>query len=148
MTVLKAAPESPAASSKARGAAIMSVPTVGFLTAAAVVTSLRGLPVMAQEELTMFVYIGFATVLFLIPAALVAAELGGAFAESNGGVYTWIGEALGQRWGFVGIWLQWVQNVVWYPTGLAFAAAASGYALNRAVPIRATISGVGWWIEV
>jgi Amino acid transporters len=131
MTGIKAAPEGPAAPSKARGGAIMSVPTVGFLTAAAVVTSLRGLPVMAQEELTMFVYIGFATVLFLIPAALVAAELGGAFAESNGGVYTWIGEALGQRWGFVGIWLQWIQNVVWYPTGLAFAAAASGYALNR-----------------
>ena len=47
---------------------LLSVPTAGLLTAAAVVTSLRGLPVMAKEELTMFVYIGFATVLFLIPA--------------------------------------------------------------------------------
>jgi hypothetical protein len=45
MTVLKAAPEGPAAPSTGRGTAIMSVPTVGFLTAAAVVTSLRGLPV-------------------------------------------------------------------------------------------------------
>jgi len=115
-----------------RKAAAMTVPTVGLLTAAAVVTSLRGLPVMAKEELTMFFYIGFATVLFLIPAALVSAELGSAFADRKGGVYTWIGEAFGQRWGFVGIWLQWIQNVVWYPTGLAFAAAAAAFALNQA----------------
>ncbi|RFA16918.1 transporter [Subtercola boreus] len=110
----------------------MTVPTVAFLTAAAVVTSLRGLPVMAKEELTMFVYIGFATILFLVPAALISAELGSAFSNRKGGVYTWIGEAFGQRWGFVGIWLQWIQNVVWYPTGLAFAAAAAAYALNQA----------------
>jgi len=115
-----------------RKAAFMSVPTVGFLTAAAVVTSLRGLPVMAKEELTMFVYIGFAVILFLIPAALVSAELGSAFANRKGGVYTWIGEAFGPRWGFVGIWLQWIQNVVWFPTGLAFAAAAAAFALNDA----------------
>ncbi|WP_308465189.1 amino acid permease [Rathayibacter soli] len=113
-------------------AAFMSVPTVGFLTAAAVVTSLRGLPVMAKEELTMFTYIGFAVILFLIPAALVSAELGSAFSNRKGGVYTWIGEAFGQRWGFVGIWLQWIQNVVWFPTGLAFAAAAAAFALNDA----------------
>jgi amino acid transporter len=115
-----------------RKAAFMSVPTVGFLTAAAVVTSLRGLPVMAKEELTMFVYIGFAVILFLIPAALVSAELGSAFSNRKGGVYTWIGEAFGPKWGFVGIWLQWIQNVVWFPTGLAFAAAAAAFALNDA----------------
>jgi len=113
-------------------AAFLSVPTVGFLTAAAVVTSLRGLPVMAKEELTMFTYIGFAVVLFLVPAALISAELGSAFSNRKGGVYTWIGEAFGQRWGFVGIWLQWIQNVVWFPTGLAFAAAAAAFALNDA----------------
>ncbi len=65
-----------------------------FMTAAAVI-SLRGLPMMAAEELTMFFYIAFATVLFLIPAALVSAELGSAFSGKNGGVYTWIGSAFG-----------------------------------------------------
>ena len=43
---------------------------------------------MAQEELTMFFYIFFATFLFLIPAALVAAELGSAFADRGGGAAT------------------------------------------------------------
>lgn len=60
---------------------------LALMTAAAVI-SLRGLPMMAQEELTMFFYIFFATFLFLIPAALVAAELGSAFADRGGGVYS------------------------------------------------------------
>ncbi|MEU7378338.1 amino acid permease [Streptomyces albidoflavus] len=100
------------------------------MTAASVVTSLRGLPAMAQEELTMFFYIGFATVLFLVPAGFVSAELGGAFADRAGGVYTWVGEAYGARFGFLAIWLQWIQNVVWFPTGLSFAAAALAYTFN------------------
>lgn len=62
---------------------------LALMTAAAII-SLRGLPMMAQEELTMFFYILFATVLFLIPAALVGAELGSAFADKGGGVYTWV----------------------------------------------------------
>jgi putative glutamate/gamma-aminobutyrate antiporter len=104
---------------------------MAFLTAAAVVTSLRGLPVLAEEELTMFAYVGFATLLFLVPAALVAAELGGAFAGRKGGVYAWVGEGFGRRWGFTAIWLQWIQNVVWYPTALSFAAAAAAFTINR-----------------
>ena len=60
---------------------------LALMTSAAVI-SLRGLPMMAQEELTMFFYIFFATFLFLIPAAFVAAELGSAFADRGGrGVY-------------------------------------------------------------
>ena len=55
---------------------------MAFMTAAAII-SLRGLPMMAAEEMTMFFYIAFATLLFLIPAALISAELGSAFASFN-----------------------------------------------------------------
>lgn len=103
---------------------------MAFMTAAAVI-SLRGLPMMAAEEMTMFFYIAFATVLFLIPAALVSAELGSAFAGQEGGVYRWVGAAYGKKWGFTAIWLQWIQNVVWYPTVLAFAAAAIAYGIGK-----------------
>jgi len=103
---------------------------MAFMTAAAVI-SLRGLPLMAAEEMTMFFYIAFATVLFLIPAALVSAELGSAFAGQEGGVYRWVGSAFGKKWGFTAIWLQWIQNVVWYPTVLAFAAAAIAYGIGK-----------------
>ena len=96
------------------------------MTVAAVV-SLRGLPMMAKEGLSMIFYILFAAVMFLIPASLVAAELGGAFSKEGGGVYTWIKAAFGSKWGFTAIWLQWIQNVVWYPTVLGFAAGALAY---------------------
>ncbi len=103
---------------------------LALMTAAAVI-SLRGLPMMAQEEMTMFFYIGFATFLFLIPAALVAAELGSAFAAEGGGVYTWVKEAFNKRMGFTAIFLQWIQNVVWYPTVLGFAAACIAYMVGK-----------------
>ncbi len=99
---------------------------LALMTAAAII-SLRGLPMMGKEELTMFFYIFFATFLFLIPAALVSAELGSAFAEKGGGVYTWVKEAFNEHLGFLAIFLQWIQNVVWYPTVLSFAAAAIAF---------------------
>lgn len=110
--------------------ATISTFSMAMMTAAAVV-SLRGLPMMAKEQMTLFVYIAFATFIFLIPAALVAAELGAAFGDKGGGVYTWVKEAFGSRWGFVAIWLQWIQNVVWYPTVLAFSAAAIAYVVGK-----------------
>jgi len=104
----------------------MSVFTLTMMIVAAVV-SLRGLPMMAKEGLSLIFYILFAAVMFLVPAALVAAELGGAFSDKGGGVYVWVKEAFGSRWGFTAIWLQWIQNVVWYPTVLGFAAGALAY---------------------
>ncbi|RHV93670.1 amino acid permease [Culturomica massiliensis] len=108
----------------------ISTTQLALMTAAAII-SLRGLPMMAQEELTMFFYIFFATFLFLIPAALVGAELGSAFADRGGGVYTWVKEAFNRPMGFTAIFLQWIQNVVWYPTVLGFAAAAVAYMIGK-----------------
>ena len=95
------------------------------------VISLRGLPMMAKEGLTMLFYILFAVVLFLLPASLVSAELGSAYSSRNGGVYTWVKSAFGPGWGFTAIWLQWVQNVIWYPTVLGFAAGSLAYLPGR-----------------
>ena len=106
-----------------------SVWSVALMTAAAVV-SLRGLPMMAKEGLTMWFYIGFATLFFLIPGAFVSAELGGMFNRDKGGVYTWVKEAFGSSWGFAAVWLQWIQNVVWYPVVLGFTAATLSYLIG------------------
>ncbi|MCR8722699.1 APC family permease [Frigidibacter sp. ROC022] len=103
---------------------------VALMTAAAVL-SLRGLPMMAQEGLTMWFYIGFATLFFLIPGAFVSAELGGMFTRDKGGVYTWVKEAFGSSWGLAAVWLQWIQNVVWYPVALGFTAGALAYVAGR-----------------
>ncbi|WP_420412478.1 APC family permease [Roseibium sp.] len=115
---------------KSAAAGQISVLGLAMMTVAAVV-SLRGLPLMAVEGTTLLFYIGFAAFIFLIPAALVAAELGGMFAHSTGGIYDWVKAPFGARAGFVAIWLQWIQNVVWYPTVLAFAAASLAYVIGR-----------------
>ena len=109
----------------------LSIMAIGLMTAAAVVTSLRGLPLLAKEEMTMFVYLAFTLIFYLVPASLVSAELGGAFSDKKGGIYDWVGAAFGSRWGFLAIWLQWIQNVIWFPVGLTFGAVALAYAIGR-----------------
>lgn len=96
----------------------------------AAVLSLRGLPMMAETGLTMLFYLMFACFFFLIPCSLASAELASAWPE-EGGVYRWVKEALGAKWGFLAIWLQWVQNIIWFPTVLAFSASAFAYFLMR-----------------
>ena len=110
----------PPASRHALGVFALAMMNVGA------VMSLRGLPMMAEEGLTMIFYILFAALLFLAPVSLVSAELATGWPR-EGGVYRWVREAFGERWGFTAIWLQWIQNVIWYPTVLAFAAGCLSY---------------------
>ncbi|MBD7957082.1 amino acid permease [Microbacterium sp. Sa4CUA7] len=89
-----------------------------------VVASLRSLPAMAVYGLGSVTLYIIPAIFFLIPTALVAAELATGW---KGGVYVWVREAFGNRWGFTAVWLQWIQNVVWYPTQIAFIAAALAF---------------------
>lgn len=90
------------------------------------VDSLRTLPMSAKLGLPLVSYYLVAAIAFFIPVALVAAELATAY-PNTGGLYVWVREAFGRRAGFITIWLQWIYNVVWYPTILAFIAATLSY---------------------
>lgn len=90
------------------------------------VDSLRTLPISAKLGLSLVSYYVVAAFAFFIPVALVAAELATAY-PNTGGIYVWVREAFGRRAGFITIWLQWIYNVVWYPTMLAFIAATLSY---------------------
>ncbi|MBU4337868.1 MAG: APC family permease, partial [Actinobacteria bacterium] len=92
----------------------------------ALVMSLRGLPIIAKTGYQMIFYVLFASFLFLLPVSLVSAELATGWPK-EGGVYRWVKEAFGSKMGFTAIWLQWVQNTIWYSTVLAFAAGALSY---------------------
>jgi len=93
----------------------------------AVVMSLRGIPMIAKTGLPMIFFLLFSVLVFLIPVSLISAELATGWYNKGGGVYQWVKEAFGDRCGFLAIWLQWMQNVIWFPTVLAFAAGALGY---------------------
>ncbi len=90
------------------------------------VDSLRTLPITAKLGLSLVSYYLLAAFIFFIPVALVAAELATAY-PNTGGIYVWVREAFGRRAAFITIWLQWIYNVVWYPTILAFIAATLAY---------------------
>lgn len=90
------------------------------------VDSLRTLPLTATLGFSLVSYYLLAAVVFFIPVALVAAELATAFPKT-GGIYVWVREAFGLRAAFITIWLQWIYNVVWYPTILAFIASTLAY---------------------
>ncbi|MBS0629070.1 MAG: amino acid permease [Verrucomicrobia bacterium] len=98
----------------------------------AIMASLRNLPLVASYGLSSIFFFGIVALFFLVPSALVSAELATGWSK-GGGVYVWVREALGDRWGFFAIWMQWVHNVAWYPVILSFVATTLAYAFNPAL---------------
>lgn len=90
------------------------------------ILSLRGLPSQAEYGLTSIFYYVFAALVFLVPMSLVAAELASTFPK-QGGIFRWVAEAFGPKWGFAAIYYEWQAIVIWFPTVLIFAASALAY---------------------
>ncbi len=90
------------------------------------IDNLRSLTAGAVYGFSLVFFYTLAALLFFIPTILVTAELATGW-PNTGGVYIWVREAFGPRWGFLTIWLQWIYNVVWYPTIFAFIAGILAY---------------------
>ena len=106
----------------------MSITTMALLTVAAVL-SLRNLPSEAEYGYSVIFYITMAAICFFVPSALVSAELASSWPQ-EGGVYLWVKEAFGPKWGFVAIFMQWVENLPWFPAVLTFVASSIAYVFN------------------
>ena len=119
----------------------------------AIVVSLRNLPLTALYGFSgLFFYI-LAALLFMIPYTLVSAELASGWPKA-GGVYIWVREALGDRWGFFAIWMQWFHNMTWYPAMLAFLGSGVAYlfydpalAQNKTYLLVVIVTGI-WAITI
>lgn len=92
----------------------------------AAIGSVKNWPITAEYGLASIFYLLLAALVFFIPLSLVSAELATGFPKA-GGVFVWVQEAFGTRAGFLAIWLQWIENVIWYPTILSFIAATLAY---------------------
>lgn len=110
-------PKSAAASLTMSAMAIMIVTSI---------VSLRGLPSQAEFGLTSIFYYVFAAVVFLIPFSLVCAELASTWTKS-GGLFRWVSEAFGPRWGLTAMYLEWQTVVIWFPSVLMFASVSLAY---------------------
>lgn len=97
----------------------------------AAVCNIKNFPLLAEFGLSIVLFLILSALFFFLPVAFVSAELASAWPER--GVYTWVKEALGPRLGFLAIWLQWIENVIWYPTILSFIAGTLAYIIDPAL---------------
>lgn len=95
----------------------------------AAIFSVKNLPFTAEYGFASVFYFIMAAIFFFIPASLISAELATGWPKS-GGVYAWVKEAMGHRLGFLAVWLQWIENVVYYPSVLTFIAGTVAFVIS------------------
>lgn len=61
------------------------------------------------SSITWWVLLG---IVFFVPYGLISAELGTTYPE-QGGIYAWVRDSFGARWGTRVTWLYWLNNVLW-----------------------------------
>ncbi|WP_080800605.1 amino acid permease [Arabiibacter massiliensis] len=94
--------------------------------------------VMTVYEYPSFASSGFQLVFFLIiggllwflPVALCAAEMATVKGWESGGIFAWVGNTLGRRWGFAALFFQWFQITVGFVTMAFFILAAFAYVVK------------------
>lgn len=119
-----------------------------FVTLAALM-GIRNFPTMGLVQWQLIAYSIAAIILYLIPVSLASAEMATGWPQT-GGVYVWVKEAFGQRWGFTAVWLQWFQMTIGFIGVLTFVAATFAYAINPALSnnklYEFLVIAAVWWI--
>lgn len=93
------------------------------------IDSIRNLPATALFGSSLIFFFIFSAIVFLIPAALVSAELT-SHSKEKSGIFYWVYQAFGEKIAFLSIWLQWINTMVWFPTILSFIAGTATYFFN------------------
>jgi len=96
------------------------------------IDSIRNLPATALFGSALIFFFIFSAIVFLIPTALVSAELSSHSTEKSG-IFHWVHTAFGEKAAFLAIWLQWINTMVWFPTILSFIIGTATYFINPAL---------------
>ncbi|GAA0461954.1 APC family permease [Streptomyces sp. NPDC046215] len=105
---------------------LISWVALAMMTTASV-ANLRPSPSMALYGLAaVFLYL-VPAVVFLLPTALVSAELASGW---TGGVYRWVSEGLSKPLGFLAVWCQFAMTIAYYPSLLAYVASTFAYVID------------------
>ena len=110
------------------GKKMLGLFTLAMINVAAVL-SIRNFPSMATYGWSCIGWYLIGTVLFLVPISLAGAELATGWPE-GGGVYAWVRQAFGEKGGFVALFCEWSNNLVWFPTVLSFIASTLAFAIT------------------
>lgn len=93
------------------------------------VDSIRTLTFSAVYGFSLVFFYLLVAIFFFFPTVFVSAELGTGW-PNRGGIYVWVREAFGKKWSLVVIWLNWIYNIIWYPTIMALIAGTFTYFFN------------------
>jgi putative glutamate/gamma-aminobutyrate antiporter len=120
-----ATPVAATARATVAGPAFIAWTALALMTVSSV-ASLRPAPTMAVYGLAaVFLYV-LPAIVFLIPTALVSAELASTW---PGGIYRWVTEGMSPGWGFTAAWHQYAMTLFYYPSLLSFVAATLAYVI-------------------
>lgn len=64
-----------------------------------------------------------------MPCALICAELASTYPR-DGGLFEWVKEAYGEKFGFLVSWLNWTSKIFWYTSFLTFLTINVSFAIN------------------
>lgn len=104
---------------------------MGFFTlTAAMLMSSDEYPAFAQSGLLLIGYLILAGLIWFLPVALCSAELATIDGNEDGGVFTWVKNVLGLRWGFMAVFFQWLQITVNFITMIYFIIGSLSYVLH------------------
>jgi amino acid transporter len=112
------------------------------------VDSIRTLPMAASFGFSLVTLYIIAALTFFIPTALITAELATTW-PAKGGMYTWVKLAFGPKAGVCVVYLQWIYNVIWYPTVLTLISSTMAFlfwpeVINNPIFMVATVLSTFW----
>lgn len=85
------------------------------------VASTRNISSSYSFGASLFFYYFIVCLLFFIPTSLIVSKFAAKYRNDNG-VYHWVSRAFGWRIASLAIWLQWLENIFYYPLSLMFIA--------------------------
>ncbi len=101
-----------------------------FAITATMVMTVYEYPTFASSGFSLVFYLIVGGLFWFLPVALCAAEMATVKGWDTGGVYSWSGNILGEKWGFANIFFQWFQITVGFVTMIYFILSALSYVFS------------------
>ena len=101
-----------------------------FAITASMVMTVYEYPTFASSGLHLVFFLVVGGVLWFLPVAMCAAEMATVQGWQSGGIFAWVGNTLGKRWGFAALFYQWFQITVGFVTMAFFILAAFAYVVK------------------
>ena len=98
-----------------------------FAITASMVMTVYEYPSFATSGFQLVFFLIIGGILWFLPVALCSAEMATVEGWESGGIYSWVGNTLGPRWGFSALFFQWFQITVGFVTMAFFILAALAY---------------------